>query len=274
MKTTNYILTITSGIALAMGGLYACSNDGAEAGVTAAECVNNDLIAQCPPNTMASLNADSTAECSMTAAASGDAVSVSASGESVCVGNGSCVILCELIVQCEFGVETVSDAGGVVCAMGAACGNGECEGGENATDCPQDCAGVCVPSSSRCTGGQLERCTLDGSAWEAPVACEEDARCVEADGMASCVVQEDGEGGDSVPTDEGEGGSAGQAEGGSSDEGTGGSAGEGEGDSADEGTDETTDEAADEADDEGEGGSAGEASEDMRNPPRDRRDDR
>ena len=256
MKTTNYILTITSGIALAMGGLYACSNDGAEAGVTAAECVNNDLIAQCPPNTMASLNADSAAECSMTAGVSGDAVSVSASGDSVCVGNGSCVILCELIVQCEFGVDTVSIDEGVVCAMGAACGNGECEGGENATDCPQDCAGVCVPSSARCTAGQLERCTLDGSAWEAPVACEEGARCVEAGGNASCE-QEDGEGGDSVPTDESEGGSAGDAEGGS----------------ADEGTDETTDEAADEAD-EGDGGSAGDTSEDMRTPPRDRRDDR
>jgi hypothetical protein len=267
MKTTNYILTITSGIALAMGGLYACSNDGAEAGVTAAECVNNDLIAQCPPNTMASLNADSAAECSMTAGVSGDAVSVSASGESVCVGNGSCVILCELIVQCEFGVETVSIDEGVVCAAGAACGNDVCEGGENATDCPQDCAGVCVPSSARCTAGQLERCTLDGSAWEVSVVCEDGACCVEADGNASCVVQGDGEGGSS---DEGEGGSAGDAEGGSSDEG--GSAGEAEGGSADEGTDETTDEAADEAD-EGEGGSAGDTSEDMLTPPRERDDD-
>ena len=134
MKLSNSILTITSGIALAMGGLYACADEGASAGVTAAECVNNDLIAQCPPNTMASLDADSAAECSNSGGGSGDAVSVSASGESECVGNGSCVILCELIVQCEFGVETVSEAEGVVCAMGAACGNDVCEGGENATD--------------------------------------------------------------------------------------------------------------------------------------------
>lgn len=178
-------------LCLSLGfGIFGCADAGAEAGVTAAECVDNDLIAQCPPNTMPSLEADSEAECSNSAGGSGDALGTSVSGESVCVGSGNCQVVCELITPCEYGIASVSPTDGVVCAQPTGgCGDGTCGAGENPTDCPQDCATECNPNSSRCTSGQLERCTPRGT-WEDPVACEEGSSCVEADGSASCMSDE------------------------------------------------------------------------------------
>ena len=173
--------------------MLACADDGAEAGVTAAECVNNDLIAQCPPNTTARLDADSSAECSNSAGASGDAVSLSISGESVCVGTGNCVVVCDLIAPCSCGVDSINTETGVTCSECAVCGDGNCQmqQGENATDCPVDCATECTPNTARCTTGQLERCNGVGS-WEDPVDCVEGERCVDDnDGTASCVADDE-----------------------------------------------------------------------------------
>ena len=188
-KQSLYLLGTSFVIAIAVL-MSACADEGAEAGVTAAECVNNDLIAQCPSNTTARLDADSSAECTNSAGASGDAVSLSVSGESVCVGSGNCVVVCDLISPCMCGVESVSADNGVICSECGACGNGTCEAGENPTDCAVDCATECTPNTARCTTGQLERCNGVGS-WEDPVDCVEGESCVDdGDGAANCAADE------------------------------------------------------------------------------------
>ena len=189
-------MSLFGGIALTC---FACADEAADAGTKAAECVLNDLIAQCPPNTIgASLTAESAAECANRASGSGDAVSLSVSGENLCVGDGDCAILCEPVScgTCPSGSETpiasISPTDGVVCGRCAACGNGECEAGEDATACPQDCATECTPNSSRCETGLLRRCNPRGE-WEEPLPCAEGERCVEdrdeetGNSSATCV---------------------------------------------------------------------------------------
>ncbi len=193
MNKQSLSLLVTSFVIAIAVLMSACADEGAEAGVTAAECVNNDLIAQCPPNTTARLDADSSAECSNSAGASGDAVSLSISGESVCVGSGNCLVVCDLIAPCSCGVEAVNIQTGVTCSECAVCGDGACQmqQGENATECPVDCATECTPNTARCTTGQLERCNGLGS-WEDPVDCLDGERCVDAnDGTASCVAEDE-----------------------------------------------------------------------------------
>ena len=190
MKTPVLKVLSLSLVFVAAAMLISCGDEGAEAGVTAAECVDNDLVAQCPPNTVPRLDADSAAECNESGSISVDSIVGSGEGgvSSVCAGTGSCVVVCDLVSPCSCGVERISPEEGVVCSTCAACGNGTCEPGEYPTDCAVDCASECQPFSSRCTSGQLERCTPRGE-WEPPVACGEGSSCADnGDGTASCVT--------------------------------------------------------------------------------------
>lgn len=177
-------------IALAVFG---CAEEATDDGVSAAQCVQNDLVAQCPPNTVAQLSADSEAVCNQSTSIDVDGLTSSGEGEitDYCVGTAECKLVCELAAPCTYGVERVSPADGVICYIPqGGCGDGTCEAGENPQSCPQDCASNCTPNSSRCTQGQLERCTPRGE-WEMPIDCEEGSSCTEdGDGTASCVGDE------------------------------------------------------------------------------------
>lgn len=177
---------------------FGCANEASDAGVTASECVQNDLVGQCPPNTTAQLSADSEAVCNQSTSVSVDGLLSSGEGEvsNVCVGAGSCKLVCELIAPCMFGVERVSPTDGVICYIpDGGCGDGECEAGETPQDCPQDCATDCEPNSARCSNGQLERCSASGEREE-PVTCEDGQRCEESEdgSSASCVATDCGDG--------------------------------------------------------------------------------
>ena len=147
---------------LIASGLVACGEEGAESGTTAAECVQSDLVAQCPPNTMPELSANSEAICSNTAEGDGsstvDGTEGSAQVENVCAGSGNCQLVCRLINPCDFGVERVSPTDGVICRIPEGGGDGVCEAGEDPATCPQDCESECTIGSSRCVDGQLQRC--------------------------------------------------------------------------------------------------------------------
>ncbi|MGB0645823.1 MAG: hypothetical protein ACPGQS_01550 [Bradymonadia bacterium] len=172
-------------------GLFACGEEGAESGTTAAECVQSDLVAQCPPNTMPELSANSEAICSNSGEVGGSSTADGSEGsgrvENVCAGSGNCQLVCRLINPCDFGVERVSPTDGVICRIPeGGCGDGVCEAGEDPATCPQDCESECTIGSSRCIDGQLQRCAANGL-LEEPVDCPASYTCVEAeDGTASC----------------------------------------------------------------------------------------
>ena len=126
---------------LIASGLVACGEEGAESGTTAAECVQSDLVAQCPPNTMPELSANSEAICSNTAEGDGsstvDGTEGSARVENVCAGSGNCQLVCRLINPCDFGVERVSPTDGVICRIPEAVVMAVKQG--RSATCPQDC---------------------------------------------------------------------------------------------------------------------------------------
>ena len=144
-------------------GAFGCANEGAEVGVTAAGCVQNDLVAQCPPNTTARLEADSAAVCSASTSVGVGITSGDGQVDNVCVGTGSCQLACELVNPCLYGVVSVSPTEGVICFIpDGGCGDDECGVGEDPIICPQDCAAECEPNTARCSSGALERCASNG----------------------------------------------------------------------------------------------------------------
>ena len=175
-----------------------CSSEGADAGVTASECVRNDLVGQCPPNTMPRLTADSNAVCSQSGSVGVDGVIGSGEAEvnNVCVGSGSCQLVCELITPCSCGLEVVSPTDGIVCSECAAAGNGVCEPGET-PETTTDCATECIPNSSRCEEGRLRIWSPTGN-WESPQTCVVNQHCETTVGAevesASCVANICGDG--------------------------------------------------------------------------------
>lgn len=168
-------------------GVFGCANEAAEAGVTAAQCVQNDLVAQCPPNTTARLEANSAAVCSESTSVGVGITNGDGQIDNVCVGAGSCQLACELVNPCLYGVVSVSPTEGVLCFIPeGGCGDDECAVGEDPIICPQDCAAECMPNTSRCSSGALERCAPNGL-LEDLVTCGENQRCVETDATAQCV---------------------------------------------------------------------------------------
>lgn len=148
----------------------------------AAECVQNDLIAQCPPGSDPRLDAQSSATCE----AAGDANLISQEGSvsAKCVGEGSCQVLCQFAIPCACGVDVIDDTGVYCtdCGELPGCGNGMCEGTETVDNCAADCGPVCESGQERCQGNDREQCNLQGR-WEL-LACGDETACVE-DGAAT-----------------------------------------------------------------------------------------
>ena len=166
--------------------LAGCSEQAAGAGTAAAtECAQSDLIAQCPPNTVAKLDADASAICEAEGAIEVEVDSTgggAGEGEvtNACAGEGSCRVVCELMVPCAHGVESISVTEGIICGQPpAACGNGTCEAGETPDSCAIDCAAECVAGTSRCSGDQVQDCNLQGK-WEDPRGCGSGTACISA----------------------------------------------------------------------------------------------
>jgi hypothetical protein len=104
---------------LSLVWLVSCGS-GTDATQTAEACAENDLVAQCPPNTQPDLSADAMSSCDT--AGSLD-LSNAESGQSgtgsitqACVGTGSCRVVCRFQSPCEYGVQSVSEQNGIVCA--------------------------------------------------------------------------------------------------------------------------------------------------------------
>ena len=121
-------------------GVFGCANEAAEAGVTAATCVENDLVAQCPPNTTARLEADSAAGCNESTSVGVGITSGEGQVDNVCVGTGSCQLVCELVNPCLYGVVSVSPTEGVICFIPeGGCGDDDCGVGEDPITSPGLC---------------------------------------------------------------------------------------------------------------------------------------
>ena len=144
-----------------------CSPGEGSGGADLAEvCAESDLIAQCPPGSSPVLGATGESICG--GAAGGDFTNAEGAVSGRCFGSAGCVVACQFEAPCRCGVLSVLREDGVQCfpCEGfAACGDNVCEGGENPTSCPQDCAAECEPSAQRCSGTLLEICNLRGR-WE------------------------------------------------------------------------------------------------------------
>ncbi|MBV72313.1 MAG: hypothetical protein CMH52_13395, partial [Myxococcales bacterium] len=186
---------------------------GAEEGTRGAQtgeaCVDSELLAQCPPNTEATLEANASTQCNAAGsiAISNDGLSmesgVSGAVSQVCVGTGECRVVCTLIQPCDHGIMSISAMEGIVCNPPPAnpCGNGVCEAGENPTNCEVDCGGsacgnmVCESTEDPMTCPQ--DCVQTGCGndacepGETPETCPQD--CETACGNELCEPGEDPE---------------------------------------------------------------------------------
>lgn len=167
---------------------------GTESTKAAENCAENNLIAQCPPNTTPDLSADATSSCDTAGSVDlnmgAETSSGSASVTQGCVGTGSCRIVCKFESPCMYGVESIHPTEGIRCGgPPAACGNRVCEAGETPESCANDCAGECEPGSTRCEGDAVATCTPQ-AAWGEAVACGSGQVCSTMADGAACVDQE------------------------------------------------------------------------------------
>ncbi len=159
----------------------------------AEQCVQADLVAQCPVGSNPILGAQAQSACGGSFDANLVTENGSATGQ--CSAAGSCEFLCQFEVPCTCGVATLTkesivcaecpdqscgdgrcdgtergacepgQQGCVVCAedcTGPTCGDGDCTGSESPETCPQDCAATCVPNESICIGTSVSKCAADG----------------------------------------------------------------------------------------------------------------
>ena len=149
------------------------------------DCVQSDLIAQCPLGSNPLLGAQAEAACD--SAVGGVVQDAQGQATGQCYGVGSCRVVCQFAVPCRCGVASVG-RDGVVCAScddAASCGNDVCEGGESPQNCPIDCGAVCTAGERRCDGELLEECSLQGRFERLP--CPQGEVCDFVDGSARCV---------------------------------------------------------------------------------------
>ena len=147
-------------------GLIICLGCGQEATETAESCVESDLIAQCPPGTVASLQATATSSC--TGRANVDVVNEAGMVTGRCESTGSCLVFCELTQPCTQLLRWTREEG-IICADDVAeCGNLKCEMGELET-CASDCID-CLPDETRCLGDVFQRCGPN-HAWQVVQDC-------------------------------------------------------------------------------------------------------
>jgi hypothetical protein len=137
------------------------------------------------------MNAQSTGTCSGDMSFSGeqDLTGGSAAGAASgsCYSSGSCVYACYTTTEC-CGMETwtlESYTCTEVCS--SACGNGECETGEDTESCPEDCTSTYYCGNGTCDDG--ESCICQGEEEDCE-ACLEDCCPVCGDGI--CEFPEPG----------------------------------------------------------------------------------
>ena len=173
--------------ALALAGVLTSCDDGTEGAQVGIQCVQSDLIDQCPPGSDPNFSAEAKTSCE--AAGDADLIKQNGSVSGKCYGEGECIVLCQFDEPCSCGVDTITDDGIVCtkCTEQAACGNDICEGGEDAASCPIDCGAVCVTDRQRCQGNDRETCNLAGR-WEA-VACGDGQQCQQNGDVSECVDQ-------------------------------------------------------------------------------------
>lgn len=157
----------------------ACADDGTAGTEAGSSCSRGTLIAQCPPGSDPRLDATAVSACE----AAGELNRVEREGAVTgsCEGSGECVVLCRFAVPCDCGVESVMDDGIVCtdCTAQAACGHGECEGGEDPESCPIDCAGALTAGAERRNGDDREICENNGM-WSL-AACPDNQVCAPAE---------------------------------------------------------------------------------------------
>ncbi len=161
----------------------------------AVQCVESDLLAQCPPGSNPLLGATADSVC--VASVQGDLVNGEGAVSGRCFGQAGCQVACQFSSPCRCGVESVTRDGVVCvnCQDVAACGDGVCEGGEDPQGCPQDCAGECQPGAQRCQGALIEVCNLRGR-WDG-LPCPSDEVCEDdGAGRVECRRNELVDGGD------------------------------------------------------------------------------
>lgn len=148
---------------------------GTEATEGAEECAQSDLIAQCPVGSNPRLDARATSQCE--GKAQFDLIEENGEVTGSCSGTGDCVVVCDFVVPCNCGVETLTTETLQCVNPCPACGDGVCEGGESATACPSDCGVVCNPGDARCNGDDRDVCSQNGT-WET-LACPSNQSCNE-----------------------------------------------------------------------------------------------
>ncbi len=141
-------------------------------------CVEADLISACPVGTSPNLKAQADATCNSSGSVHIETIQESGGGEvkNVCVGSGTCQVVCELFMPCKNGIKSITKES-IECQIEATavCGNQSCEVGESQESCPRDCAGDCIPLEERCNGLNREYCNQRGI-WEA-LNCLETEKC-------------------------------------------------------------------------------------------------
>jgi hypothetical protein len=178
-------------ISFAISVTSACGDNGTEATESASACSQGTLIAQCPAGSNPRFDAEARSSCE--AAGEVDLVERNGSFTGSCEGSGECRVLCQFEIPCDCGVDVINSDGVVCtpCTEQAACGNGVCEGGEDVTSCPRDCAGACTPANERCNGNDRQICSQAGD-WE-QIACPDSQICaVSPDNPALTVCVRDG----------------------------------------------------------------------------------
>lgn len=184
--------------------LAACNGPGEEGAQVGSECVQNDLVAQCPPGSNPILGASAESMCE--ASASVDLTTESGAVSGRCFGAGSCRVACQFASPCRCGVDAVTREGVFCtpCADAAACGDGLCDRGENPMTCPEDCNAECTPNEERCQATAREVC--DGTGHWMQLECDVGQTCtVDSQGATRCVrddVFQGGETGEPVPREE------------------------------------------------------------------------
>lgn len=160
---------------------------------TGSKCTEIELRGLCPAGTAPNLDAAATAECDTAGSGSGSQsaagnVSGSADFNQVCRSSGTCRVLCEVTVECPFGVKTIT-ATEVVCATkeeSNSCGDGICLGEEDHQSCPADCERECDANATSCDGAQLRTCSPKGL-WSV-TDCEPGTQCKVENGAATCAT--------------------------------------------------------------------------------------
>lgn len=144
------------------------------------------LAEQCPPGSRPIVEASATQACE--GQVDGELRDGEGSVTGVCRTGARCTVICNFTVPCRCGVDRIDDTGVycVDCSTAGACGNAQCEGGENVESCPIDCAERCEPDTERCNGSGRQECSETGL-WE-DVACRPDQTCEFGAGAAGIAT--------------------------------------------------------------------------------------